>query len=121
MRTMGQKRAEYALNSVISCNCKDKFKPFSAGAPSMILKNGLGQTFAFWKSKGKEEHNLMLKIIRKWIVEECKYAEGDNDTSFIKFLASEPCGQSGYLKVQQETLKLLEWVKRFANADLGGN
>jgi len=45
MRTLGQKRAEFALNKVVDIpqDKKDKFKPFSAGAPSMILQNGFGQ------------------------------------------------------------------------------
>lgn len=117
MRTLGQKRAEFALDSVIriSPNNKKNFKPFSAGAPAMILQNGFGQAIAFWISKGKEEHMTMFNIVKDWLCQN-NMAEGQNHTEFIKNLSTMP--QERYLSAQKETLALLEWVKRYANAGL---
>ena len=124
MRTLGQKRAEFALQRVtdIPQEKKDRFKPFSAGAPSMILQNGFGQTLAFWISKKKDEHLLMFNIVKEWL----SYEYNDVHNHFVKKTASHReflevisgMEQSEYLKAQKESIALLEWVKRFANADL---
>lgn len=120
MRTLGQKRAEYALDSVVSIppNIKEKFKPFSAGAPSMILQNGFGQALAFWISKGKggnNEHMTMFNIVKDWLCQN-NMAEGQDNTEFIRNLSK--MSQTRYLAAQKETLALLEWAKRYANAGL---
>lgn len=57
MRTLGQKRAAFALKKVMKnkCNKPEEFKRFCAGAPSVILQNGFGQALAFWYSKKKNQ------------------------------------------------------------------
>lgn len=130
MRTMGQKRAEYALKELTDnnfpCDRKD-FKTFSAGAPSVILKNGFGQALAFWFAKGTDKnlrikeddkHIFLLRSVMRWLVTN-NFIQATDEKSFLKKLSE--IDQKEYLTCQQETLKLLEWVKRFANADLGGN
>lgn len=121
MRTMAQKRAEFALNEILEARKKvdqEKLKPFSAGAPSMILQNGFGQTLAFWLAKGKPEHMALFNILTKWLQQtdvknfgECKEAK-----HYIQKLSN--MEQREYLNNQNESLALLEWIKRFANADL---
>jgi CRISPR-associated protein Cmr5 len=110
MRTLGQKRAEFALDKVTNIS-------FSAGAPSMILQNGFGQATAFWisKSKGKDEHMAMFNIVKEWLCQN-NFASGQNKTDFIRNISQ--MDQTKYLTAQKETLALLEWVKRFANAGL---
>jgi len=139
MRTLSQKRAEYALRfiigDVLEKISKDKkpeeFANFVAGAPAAILKNGLGQTLAFWYqkgfSKGKENENerkyaLLLNAIKKWL----SLKEGDIDNNFIEerqevkdfLLELSRLGQKEYQACQVEVLRLLEWIKRYANAEL---
>lgn len=135
MRTLGQKRAEYALEKVLAIpeGKKKDFKSFSAGAPSMILQNGFGQALAFWLSKGtdknlkiKEEdkHIVLFDMIWKWLPHEKddvknRFVEKDKAktrTDLIRQLSG--MDQIKYLTAQKETLALLEWVKRYANADL---
>ncbi len=135
MRTLGQKRAEYALEKVLAIpeGKKKDFKSFSAGAPSMILQNGFGQSLAFWLSKGtgkdlkikqNDKHIILFDIIWKWL----PYEKGDVKNRFIEKEKAETrtdlirqlskMNQIKYHTVQKETLALLEWVKRYANADL---
>jgi len=127
MRTMAQKRAKYALDKVLEVTknkdekAKKEFKSFSAGAPSMILQNGFGQTLAFWLAKGTEKHIQLFDIIKNWL----SYQEGDVNNTFVKSkdrkgLIDElsSMDQQAYLDAQSEALALLEWVKRFASADL---
>jgi len=117
MRTLGQKRAEFALNKVVAIqpDKKEKFKPFSAGAPSMILQNGFGQALAFWISKDKDEYMTMFNIVKEWLCQN-NLAEGRDRTGFIRNISQ--MDQTKYLTAQKETLALLEWVKRYASAGL---
>jgi CRISPR-associated protein Cmr5 len=118
---MAQKRAEYALNEILAAKNrvdKDKLKPFSAGAPSMILQNGFGQTLAFWLAKGKPEHMALFDILTRWLkkTDMINFGDCQQPKDYIQKLST--MEQRDYLNNQSETLALLEWVKRFANADL---
>jgi CRISPR-associated protein Cmr5 len=137
---MAQKRAEYALKQVLDFTKgntqkeKDEFKSFSAGAPAMILQNGLGQALAFWLAKGKKDkdkdnkikeddkHIKLFDIVKGWL----SLQEGDVNNRFVLKQKDRPglinelakMDQQQYLAAQSETLALLEWVKRFAAVDL---
>lgn len=131
MRTLGQKRAAFALDAVLnnSCGNPKEFKTFCAGAPSVILQNGFGQALAFWYAKGKDKredkHQVLLNIIMTWLC----LNDGDVRNEFIKVCATPQdmvrtlatMDQKQYLAAQKETLALLEWVKRYANAILRGD
>ena len=128
MRTLGQKRAEFALNRVLEITknlnekAKKDFKSFSAGAPSMILRNGYGQALAFWLSKKKEKQLNLFDILMEWLSydngKDIKnaFASKKERKEFIKELSE--MEQSKYLAAQKESLSLLEWVKYYVNADL---
>ncbi|MDO8723567.1 MAG: type III-B CRISPR module-associated protein Cmr5 [Syntrophales bacterium] len=129
MRTMAQKRAEYALERVLLIKDKKDFQSFSAGAPSMILQNGFGQTLAFWLAKGtkdskiknNDKHVELFDMVKDWLSLKTKdinnsFANEKDRTKLMKELTT--MEQRQYLSAQNEALALLEWVKRFANADL---
>lgn len=129
MRTMAQKRAEFALERVLLIKDTNDFQPFSAGAPAMILQNGFGQTLAFWLAKGtkdgkikiNDKHIVLFDIVQDWLSLKTKdidnsFANEKDRTKLMKELTT--MEQRQYLSAQNETLALLEWVKRFANADL---
>lgn len=121
MRTLAQKRAEYALKKTLASRDKvekDKFKSFTAGAPAAILRNGFGHTLAFWLSKGKPEHVTLFEILTSWLQESRKENFGAcrQPRDYMQTIATIEQGE--YLAAQNEALALLEWVKRFAAADL---
>ena len=135
MITMAQKRAGYALERVLAVTNgksekeKKEFKAFSSGAPSMILQNGFGQTLAFWLAKGtkdgkikdNDKHIELFDMVKGWLSLKTKdinnsFTNAQDRTKLMKELAT--MEQRQYLSAQNETLALLEWVKRFANADL---
>jgi CRISPR-associated protein Cmr5 len=119
MRTLGQERAEFALNKILSVIKKEidqkKLKAFSSGAPNMILQNGFGQALAFWLSKSKDNnhYDVIFKIVKEWL-EKKNYVNSSNDKEFIENISK--MSQQDYLKCQKESIALLEWVKRYANA-----
>jgi CRISPR-associated protein Cmr5 len=133
MRTLGQKRAEYALDKIIEKAPKDEknrkeFNSFVAGSTTMILQNGLIQVLAFWLSKSdgeKSKHYILFSIIKEWLNYKNKDINnnflpgftGSQDDDFIKKLCE--LDQKKYLAIQRETLSMLEWVKRYANANIG--
>jgi len=142
MRTMEQKRAKFALEQVLRImkkieekkdgqeKAKKDFRSFSAGAPSMILQNGFGQTLAFWLVKGtdkdgrikkNDKHIELFDIVKDWLSYQNAdvkniFAKEKDKTKLMNELMS--MTQKDYLVAQNEALALLEWVKRFANADL---
>jgi len=116
MRTLGQQRAEFALKKVMAIDINDDFTSLASGAPSMILQNGLGLTAAFWKQKsngnGVDRYSLLLGWVREWLNSRKIIASADVASFFSKLNQTE---QMDYLKAQNETLALLEWIKRYAN------
>ena len=121
MRTLAQKRAKYALQKTLETKRlidSEKLKSFSAGAPSMILQNGFGQTISFWLAKGKAEHLALFRILTEWLkhTDSRNFGACNQPADFIQRLST--MEQGDYRRCQNESLALLEWVKRFANADM---
>lgn len=118
MRTMAQKRAEFALERVLAIQSdKDKFMKFANGAPAMIRQNGFGQSLAFWLAKGKgtDKYLELFDMVAKWLHLN-NYINHFERAGFTKDLAT--MDQNKYFEAQNETLAFLEWVKRFASAGL---
>ena len=117
MRTLGQQRAQFCLEQLenLACDRKD-FKPFSAGLPAMILQNGFGQTLAFLQAKGKDKHKQGFLIIKSWLIERKIVGNALQDVDILRQISS--MDQKKYLQAQKETLAMLEWLKRYANAEL---
>ena len=120
IQTKQQQRAEFALKAL------DKYKvtgvpkdysQFIVGMPNMILSNGLGQSLAFLKAKSKkEERAFVFDVLKKYILQEYKndFASINDDFLFLGKINS--ISQSTYIKMQEEILKMLEWLKRYARA-----
>lgn len=120
MRTLGQQRAEFCLNRLedIPDNIRTDFKPFTAGLPALILQNGFGQALVFLKAKANDQdkHHHGFEIITAWLVERNILNQGNNDADYLRQLST--MDQQEYLHAQKETLAMLEWLKRYANAEL---
>ena len=133
LRTLGQKRAEFALERTLMVpgDIRKDFKSLSASVPSMILQNGFGQTLAFLLAKGTDKdlkvkdddkHTVLFDMIKDWL----SYKDDDVNNDFVReaqkrheFLRNlTELDQTQYLSAQREALALLEWIKRFASAEL---
>lgn len=119
--TLGQQRAKFCLEQLETISCsREEFKSFSAGLPAMILQNGFGQALAFLKgkskeSKGTDKHFAAYTIIINWLVNR-KLISSGNDYEVLTQVST--MEQKKYLHAQRETLAMLEWLKRYANAEL---
>ena len=116
-QTLGQQRAEFALEELAAVEGEDqeKFAKLTAGLPAMILQNGFGQALAFLMAKGKGHHNSAFDIMKKWLVQQDILQAGDTK-EILKAISK--MDQTDYLRAQTETLAMLEWLKRYANAEL---
>ena len=121
IQTKQQKRAQFALQKISEYKngCKDSkefhdLANFIVRIPNMILSNGLGQTLAFLLSKS-DKQKKSFNIIKKWIQRTDNYfKEGEDDMKFLKSFCE--IDQKKYIEIQNETLRLVEWLKRYARA-----
>ena len=127
IQTKQQKRAAFALDELkekVKKNLVDsKLAAFIVGMPNMILSNGLGQSMAFLmaKAKKKPEREFVFYMIKKYLCQNYKDIFGDfkkddmqNDYDFLKKFNE--VSQDKYIKIQDEVLRMLEWLKRYARA-----
>jgi CRISPR-associated protein Cmr5 len=121
LRTLEQERAKHAWDCVQEV--KDKYKHIAGDyraiavkVPSLIVTNGLGQTLAFLKAKGKgesgNEHEVLYRHLTDWVGRKVN-ANGD----LLNWLLNTATSQQ-YRLATMEALALLQWLKRFAEAEL---
>jgi CRISPR-associated protein Cmr5 len=95
---------------------KGKYGSVVRKLPSYILTNGLGQTLAFLKAKGKgepgNEHEVLYRHLADWVGRKV-HADGD----LLSWLVNTATSQQ-YRLATMEALALLQWLKRFAEAEL---
>ena len=119
MQTKEQKRSLFALEQ-ISRHFNDQVDQetanFIVGMPTMILTNGLGQSMAFLLSKGERQskYGRVFDIISTWLQQDIQELAAPSEMEFLKQFSR--LDQSVYLTAQQETLAVLQWLKRYARA-----
>jgi len=121
-QTQEQERARRAWNNV---HDEVKGKGFAEGykalvrsAPADVQTNGLGQTVAFWHSKGWEkgkpknnEHTALYRHVSSWMMQKMG---GQSDLMRWITQTDSRC----YRQATVEALAFLGWLKRFAQAEL---
>jgi CRISPR-associated protein Cmr5 len=114
--TLAQERSKSALDEIKNLKDeRDKFAKLVSGLPAMILQNGFGQSLAFLLAKKKQEHLQAFNIVVRWL-ESRGILKSSNKEEVVISLSNLP--QESYLHAQEEALKYLEWIKRYANAEL---
>lgn len=115
-----QQRSEFALKRIQSLETVDKdLANFIVGTPTMILQNGFGQTLAFLLSKCKgthketDKHYFTFKTITGWSNRTNPAVPG-TEKEFFETISK--LDQSDYLTLQEEALRMLQWLKRYAKA-----
>lgn len=118
MQTKEQKRSAFVLeqiSTVFKDHVDKEIANFIVGVPTMILSNGLAQTIAFLLSKKKDQKCAdTFKIIRTWLEREMPSLKNGSEMEFLKGFSR--LQQNEYLKAQQESLAMLQWLKRYVRA-----
>lgn len=122
-QTLEQKRAQQAWNDIQSvvkrsADFKKKYGSLARRVPMLVLTNGLGQTLAFLRSKGKndasDEHNVLFNHLSTWTISQVAPKAGkQNLLDWV--LNSE---STAYRRATAEALAYLAWLKRFTEAEL---
>lgn len=108
---------------------EDEYKSLVRSIPAMVLSHGLGQTLAFLRSKGYEggklkgdkPHGALYCHLSNWVCEQMGW--GKNSDLLLTKLTSDPqtATTANYRRATVETLAYIQWLKRFAEAELEGS
>lgn len=120
MATKEQERSAFALKELSTFfgeKIDEKDANFLVGLPTMILQNGFGQTLAFLYSKAKgndkDKHYKAAQVILKWADMNNAHLGIDPKKALTSISTMEA---PAYMQLQQETLLMLNWLKRYARA-----
>lgn len=132
-KTMEQTRARFALEFINSrknektdeTDEKDRLATLIQKAPVQILQNGLGQVLAFLLADngGKKDNDIkasgrLYDKLQEWLCGELS----ENRPCRVYPVSGNLIDQLtegdrfAYLRAQEETLALLNWMKKFAEA-----
>lgn len=114
MQTLSQMRATKALellSKIPQDGDRDKFSQFCKSFPTMVLKNGLGQSLAFIKSKKDKKYESMYATLNSWLIN-MKLIKDDT------FREIHTIDSRKYMLIQTESIRFLEWIKRYENAGI---
>jgi CRISPR-associated protein Cmr5 len=117
MRTLEQKRAEFAyekVRSVKGSGFEEEYVSYVKSAPAQILTNGLGATLAFFKSKKKDAYSALYDHIEEWF-KRCGFCSGDALEWITRVDSME------VFQATRETFALLKWMAKFAKSILEGS
>lgn len=119
-RSLEQDRAKAAWEKVSEAkkqNYADKYGQLARSAPADIQANGLGQTLAFWRAKQKDEqYKALYQHVAGWIKHQLNFSQPADLLEWIMNKAT----TDEYRRATTEAIAFLIWVKRFAEAELGG-
>lgn len=132
-QTVQQRRAQYAwacIEAIQDGKQRTDYTSTVRKAPSLIISNGLGLALAFLLSKGKNKagtaadaHNPEGRLylhLQDWLCDKegaplkPRVKDAKNPYRLVDALVDSP--SSLYRQVTTETLAILEWLKRFAEA-----
>lgn len=116
IETMQQKRAKFALEALKNEEISKDLANFIVGTPTMLLSNGLGQTMAFLMAKmDKKERKFVFDVIKEYLCKNYEdYFTSQDDKEFMMQFHNIDFYKQ--IEMQNEILKMLEWLKRYARA-----
>ena len=118
-RAIEQERAKAAwedVGPVKSEKYKKEYGQLARSAAADIQVNGLGQVLAFWRAKGRPEHKALYKDVDEWVRSRLGITQPGDLLQWIMQRAT----TDEYRRATAEALAFLTWLKRFAEAELGG-
>jgi CRISPR-associated protein Cmr5 len=110
--SLDQKRAAYAWQVVQGQS--DEYGKLAKGAPALIMNNGLMQTLAFYREKGKDKERSPHHMLNAHIIAWLSLTDKDGDTFDSLMCKLLDADSETYRKATVETLGLLRWIRQFA-------
>ena len=124
-RTLEQERAQQAWACVQEVTnkpqeFKKKYGSLARKVPMLVLTNGLGQTLAFLKAKGKndpaDEHTVLFRHLSSWVLSQVTSSTTASNGDLLQWVLQND--STAYRRATIESLAFLTWLKRFAEAEL---
>ncbi|MDT7879139.1 MAG: type III-B CRISPR module-associated protein Cmr5 [Candidatus Caldarchaeales archaeon] len=88
--------------------------------PMLVLTNGLGQTLAFLKAKGKndpaDEHTVLFRHLSSWVLSQVDPSAAASNGDLLRWVLQND--SAAYRRATMEALAFLTWLERFAEAEL---
>jgi CRISPR-associated protein Cmr5 len=121
-RDLDRSRASAAWNNiqaVKSLPFQAKYGSLARKMPTLIQVNGLGQTLAFLKAKesNDDRHKRMFDHLSDWVCGRLPANTGTTTEHLLKRVLN--MDSQTYRFATAEALAFLQWIKRFAEAELG--
>lgn len=118
LKSLDQERSKYAWKCIgkvkeLSDGDKKSYASYVAKASSLILTNGLGNTLAFFNSKDEVAYKMLFDHISGRIKDEMGI---QNKKDILRWI--EETSSINVFYATKIALKLLDWLKRFAEAEL---
>lgn len=130
LHSLTQKRARYAWQCIQEVKEKEtpkvrgKYLSYIRNAPPLFMRNGLGNTIAFYKGNSekngtprKAAYYLILQHLKGWAVEQDYLEEG---VSLTEWIIDEETSSLQVHQLMRELIALLNWLKSFASSELEG-
>jgi CRISPR-associated protein Cmr5 len=99
---------------------KKGYSSLARKVPMLVLTNGLGQTLAFLKAKGKndpaDEHTVLFRHLSEWVLSQVNHSTTGTNGDLLQWVLSND--SAAYRRVTTEALAFLTWLRRFAEAEL---
>jgi CRISPR-associated protein Cmr5 len=99
-----------------------EYKAYAKKIPMLIKTNGLGATYAFIKSKGKNEgtpYDLLYNQTHKWLqMSQCPFIALTDKDDLVEKIIGLPSNE--YRAVTNEVISLFTWLRRFAEGLIEG-
>lgn len=114
MKTLDQIRAEYAWNRVTSPNPDEKYRNLAKSLPAMVMTNGLMQTLAFLRGKGKGEHKRLMSDILTWLADSAVGILQQSDFKDAMSAMANRMDSQHYQRATEEALAILKWIRYLA-------
>ncbi|MFW6023843.1 MAG: type III-B CRISPR module-associated protein Cmr5, partial [Myxococcota bacterium] len=112
VQSLDQERAAFAWAHTDPAHIHkyDDFAKLAAGAPALIMANGLMQTLAFYRAKNQTS---LLKPILEWLAKRVLDTRDDFERVMAKLHGTD---SDSYMRATEEALELLKWIRQFAKA-----
>ena len=122
--SLAQLRAQHALAAITTLATQNpptygNYVSYVKALPANVRSLGLGQALAFALAKCKDDpinpYRLLYDHVTDWVCQRSIYS-GATPENFMTMLTGGT--QTQYLHAQIETMAYLEWLKKFAVAQL---
>ena len=115
-QTLDQQRAAFAWKCVKD-GCSKEYVALASGASALVSSNGLLQALAYYYQK-KGEARKLGSHIQSWLSERNKVPA--DFKGFVERILDPQFGSSEYLRLTEEALEFLKWLRQFAKANEKG-